>query len=142
MKNKGTAVITGAANGIGQAYAKSLAANGFDSVVANFVDLAATKVPPVTALVNNAVIYPWKSFEDTGYNTWRKVMNVNLDEAFLICKTFVIVMTRRSYGSILNVVSTTCWLKLQQITAYIASKGDIINFIRALASVIGTLYSN
>jgi NAD(P)-dependent dehydrogenase (short-subunit alcohol dehydrogenase family) len=37
-------------------------------------------------------IYPWKSFEDTDYETWRKVIGVNLDGAFLMCKAFVPAM--------------------------------------------------
>jgi hypothetical protein len=34
---------------------------------------------PVVELVNNAGIYPWQSFEDTDYETWRIVIGVNLD---------------------------------------------------------------
>ena len=96
----GTAVISGAANGLGQAYARRLAEDGFDIAVADVADASETRVlveatgrrfasavvdvtshestlafaaqvaealPPVTALVNNAGIYPWKSFEDTDY---------------------------------------------------------------------------
>lgn len=119
--SRGTAVITGAANGIGQAYAQRLAADGFDIAVADVVDASATRqlvaaegrkffsaivdvtspestqkfatevtahMPPVAALVNNAGIYPWKSFEDTDYETWKKVISVNLDGAFLMSKAF------------------------------------------------------
>lgn len=167
---KGTAVITGAANGIGQFYARRLAADGFDIAVADVAEADATRaiveaegreffsavvdvtspdstlqfaafvegaLPPVTALVNNAGIYPWKSFEDTDFATWKKVLSVNLDGPFLMSKAFLPGMIARKYGRIVNVASTTFWLNAPQMTAYIASKGGVIGFTRALASEIG-----
>lgn len=172
--SKGTAVITGAANGIGQAYAKRLAIDGFDIAVADVVEATVTRelveaegrrffsaivdvtspestqqfaldvsthMPIVTALVNNAGIYPWKSFEDTDYETWHKVIGVNLDGTFLMCKAFVPEMIVRKYGRIVNVASTTFWLNSPYMTAYIASKGGVIGFTRALASEVGALVS-
>lgn len=173
--SKGTAVITGAANGIGQAYAQRLAADGFDIAVADVVDATATRqlveaegrqffsaivdvtspestkkfasevaahMPPVAALVNNAGIYPWKSFEDTDYETWKKVISVNLDGAFLMSKAFVPVMKNNHFGRIVNVASTTFWLNAPEMTAYIASKGGVIGFTRALASEVGAFGIN
>jgi NAD(P)-dependent dehydrogenase (short-subunit alcohol dehydrogenase family) len=168
--SKGTAVISGAANGIGQAYAKRLATDGFDIAVADIGDASTTKalveaegrkffaakvditsqastvvfaaevekaLPPVTALVNNAGIYPWKSFEETDYDLWSKVIAVNMGGSFLMAKAFVPGMKERKFGRIVNVSSTTFWLNAPQMTAYIASKGGVIGFTRALASEVG-----
>lgn len=168
--SKGTAVISGAANGLGQAYARRLAEDGFDIAVADLADASETRaiveaagrsffaatvdvtspestlrfaadvadaLPPVTALINNAGIYPWKSFEDTDYATWKKVVAINLDGPFLMTKAFLPGMRAQKYGRIVNVASTTFFMNSQQMTAYVASKGGVIGFTRALAGEIG-----
>lgn len=167
---KGTAVVTRAANSIGQAYAQRLAADGFDIAIAGVIDSAVAralvegagrkffsasvdvtsqtstlqfaadvgaKMAPVVALANNAGIYPWKSFAETDYETWRKVIGVNLDGAFLMCKAFVPGMVERNLGRIVNVASTTFWPNAPEMTTYVASKGCVIGLTHALASEVG-----
>lgn len=64
-----------------------------------------------------------------------KKISVNLDGAFLMSKAFVPVMKNNHFGRIVNVASTTFWLNAPEMTAYIASKGGVIGFTRALALI-------
>ncbi|WP_394368292.1 SDR family NAD(P)-dependent oxidoreductase [Chryseobacterium caseinilyticum] len=81
----------------------------------------------MTAWVNNAGVYPWKSFEETDCDTLRKVISVNLDGPFLISKAFVPFMRENKYGRIVNVASTTFFLNAPQMTAYFESKGGVMD---------------
>lgn len=170
-KSLGTAVITGGANGIGQAYAARLAKDGFNIAVADVEEASKTQqlieaegqkffsaivdvtsqeetqsfsaqveenLGNVNALVNNAGIYPWVSFDEMDYNSWRKVLGVNLDGTFLMSKAFIPQMRKQKYGRIVNVASTTFFMNSTKMTAYVASKGGIIGFTRALAGEIGS----
>lgn len=170
MATKRIAVVTGAANGIGQAYAVRLAKDGFDIAVADVVEPLETKkmveaegrrffsaivdvsseeatldfatqvkenLGLVTALVNNAGIYPPVLFSDLDYKTWKKVIGINLDGTFLMCKAFVPQMLTQKYGRIVNIASTTFFMNTPKGTAYIASKGGVIGLTRALASEVG-----
>ena len=57
-------------------------------------------------------------------------------------KAFVPVMKNNHFGRIVNVASTTFWLNAPEMTAYIASKGGVIGFTRALASEVGAFGIN
>lgn len=85
-------------------------------------------------LVNNAGIYPMKSFDEMSYEDWRKVMSVNLDSMFLTCKAFVPGMRERGWGRIVNLTSNTFGMVVHELVHYVASKGGVIGFTRALAS--------
>jgi pyridoxal 4-dehydrogenase len=91
----------------------------------------------IDVLVNNAGIYPHRSFEDLTYAEWRRVLAVNLDGVFLCTSAVYPAMRERGYGRIVNVSSATFFIGYPGLSAYIASKGGIIGFTRALASEAG-----
>lgn len=130
------------------AAAEALAGEGFD-ILPQTVDLTDEKgvrvaVAAVLAdagridvLVNNAGIYPHCPFEELTYAEWRRVLAVNLDSIFLCTHAAYPRMRERGYGRIVNIASSTFFIGYPGLTSYIASKGGIIGFTRALASEAG-----
>jgi pyridoxal 4-dehydrogenase len=91
----------------------------------------------IDVLVNNAGIYPHRPFEELTFAEWRHVLAVNLDGIFLCTRAVYPAMRERGYGRIVNVSSATFFIGYPGLSAYIASKGGIIGFTRALASEAG-----
>ena len=91
----------------------------------------------IDVLVNNAGIYPHRPFEELTFAEWRNVLATNLDSVYLCTHAAYPSMRERGYGRIVNVSSATFFIGYPGLTAYIASKGGIIGFTRALASEAG-----
>jgi pyridoxal 4-dehydrogenase len=167
-----TALVTGAAQGLGYAASARLAADGASvalldrdgerlgaaadalraeglTVLPHTVDLTdeegvraavaaiLSAEGRIDVLVNNVGIYPHRPFEDLTYAEWRNVFAVNLDSVFLCSHAVYPAMRERGYGRIVNVSSSTFFIGYPGLAAYIASKGGIIGFTRALASEAG-----
>jgi NAD(P)-dependent dehydrogenase (short-subunit alcohol dehydrogenase family) len=164
------AVVTGAAAGLGQAFAQRLAYDGADIVLVDKADSNASvalveeasrhalsvtcdisqeeSIEEVRAstierfgrcdiVVNNAGIYPVQPFEEMTFADWRRVMSLNLDAVFLMCRAFAPGMKARGWGRIVNLSSSTLNMVASGYTHYIASKGGVIGLTRALASELG-----
>jgi NAD(P)-dependent dehydrogenase (short-subunit alcohol dehydrogenase family) len=91
----------------------------------------------IDILVNNAGIFPHTPFDDLTFDEWRRVMSTNLDGTFLMTKAVYPYMRERGYGRIVNVSSATFFIGYPEMVAYIASKGGIVGFTRALAVEAG-----
>ena len=161
------ALVTGAAGGLGQAFAKRLAEDGAHVVLvdirpcddtAKMVQAAGREAMSVLCdvtseesvsrlanevdrsfgrcdiLVNNAGIYPIQPFEQVTFADWRRVMALNLDAVFLVTRAFAPGMKRRGWGRVINLSSSTFNMVASGYTHYIASKGGVVGFTRALAT--------
>src|SRR5262249_22843780 len=84
-------------------------------------------------LINNAGVMLRQPLVETTIDEWRNVIDSNLTSAFLMCRTFIPLMTERGYGRIINIASTMGHVALPGRTAYSASKAGLLGLTRALA---------
>ena len=160
------AIVTGAAQGIGRAIVDKLADEGATVVVADINGEGAQEASPeggmgltvdiskeddvrrmvdetlgaygkLDVLVNNAAIVPFTAWDEVDFAEWRRIMAVNLDGTFLACHYGHKPMREAGYGRIVNIVSNVILAGTPNLAHYVASKGGIFAFTRALAREIG-----
>lgn len=84
-------------------------------------------------LVNAAGIIVRASGLDTTDEEWQRVMNVNVNGVFFMCRAAVAVMREQGSGSIVNFGSIWGELGATGVAAYCASKGAVHQITRAMA---------
>lgn len=87
----------------------------------------------VNILINNAGVNVRKPVTEFTLEEWRRVMDTSVTAAFLMCRSFVPMMTGQGYGRILNMTSIMSWVSLPGRTAYSAAKSALLGMTRALA---------
>jgi NAD(P)-dependent dehydrogenase (short-subunit alcohol dehydrogenase family) len=92
----------------------------------------------VNILINNAGINVRKPVTDFTLAEWNSVMDTNVTAAFLMCRSFVPLMTGVGYGRILNMTSIMSWVSLPGRAAYSASKAALLGMTRAMALELAT----
>ena len=142
-------LVTGAAGAIGSAVTGAIGRAGGTAIAS---DLAGDVTLDVTSesdwqrvtdeigerhgrldgLVNAAGIVAVGSVEQLDFATWRKVLAVNLDGAFLGCK-YALPLLRKCGGSIVNLSSVSGLVGGHNLTAYNASKGGVSLLTKSVA---------
>jgi len=131
-------LVTGAAGAIGSAIARAVEEQGGAAITSDLsgqaridhaLDVTSEgdwlrvsaaieqKSGRLDGLVNAAGIVAVGSVEDTGFETWRRVMAVNLDGTFLGCK-YAMRLMRRNGGSIVNMSSVSGLVGGHNLAAY------------------------
>ena len=156
-----TAVITGAAQGIGLAVARRFAAAGARTVVADLSpppdksflykktdvskedDVRAlmafikTECGGLDILVNNAGIAMEKTIYETTVEEWEKIFAVNVRGVFLCAKHAAAIMRARGGGAVVNIGSIEAMGANPMHAAYAAAKGAVHSLTRNMALEFG-----
>ncbi len=96
--------------------------------------VVASRIPYLNVLVNNAGVISFSSTRDTSIEEWNWVIGVNLTGVFLVTKTFLPLLEKAPWASIVNISSIAGQTgNVLASTAYCASKAGVIGFTRRLA---------
>jgi len=145
-----TAVVTGAARGIGKATADLFAAQGYavarldidpldgetrvDVSDEQAVEAAFGKIGRIDVLVNNAGVAVRKNALEISREEWNRVLDVNVDGLFFCSQAGARRMKDSGGGTIVNLASIMGFSGgLYPNPAYQTSKGAVVNLTRALA---------
>lgn len=157
------AIVTGGASGIGKASWQRLVEEGAFVVVTDIAEPCAelsdlgsrgvfvrhdvssreqwqalvedvsSRCGRLDVLVNSAGILCEGTVEDTDFETWRRVMSVNLDGTFWGCQTAIPLMRDSGGGAIVNISSVSGLKGDAELAAYDASKGAVRLLSREVA---------
>ena len=156
-----TAIVTGAARGIGEAIAQRLHADGYEVAVTDLDaegagrvarDLGArayehdvreleswerlvAQLDDVHVLVNNAARTEFRSFFEIEVEEWDDVLATNLRGAYLGCRVVGAAMRERGAGRIVNVASDAAFAASGASGVhYAASKAGVVAVTRRAAT--------
>ena len=122
----------------GSAIAMTVDISDADGVTAMFAEIQANN-GGVDIVVNNAGIVPFIAWDDVDLAHWQQIINVNLTGNFIISRAASDQMrANKVEGRIINIASNTFMAGTPNMAAYVASKGGVIGFTRALATELGT----
>ncbi|GAB5468570.1 MAG: SDR family NAD(P)-dependent oxidoreductase [Rhodospirillales bacterium] len=87
--------------------------------------------------VNAGAIVPFVPWDELTFEEWRRVLRVNLDGLFLMCRAGSDMMRKGGYGRIVNIASNSLFAGTPNMAHYVAAKGGVLTFTRALATELG-----
>lgn len=149
-----TAVVTGAASGLGAACADRLRADGLQVVTVDIsgpadrrvdvsdsraVDDLAEQLGAVDVVVNSAgVVGPNMPLWEITDTDWRRTFEINVGGVFHTCRAFVPGMQAAGWGRIVNLASMAGKDGNPNLSAYSASKAAVIALTKSMGKELAT----
>jgi len=146
LASEGATVACVDINGEGaEATAKALGGKAFavtcdigdPQAVAKLFRTVGERAHKLDVLVNAGAIVPFVAWDQLDFEEWRRIMRVNLDGLFLMCRAGSDMMRKTGYGRIVNICSNSIFAGTPNMAHYVASKGGVLTFSRALATELG-----
>jgi NAD(P)-dependent dehydrogenase (short-subunit alcohol dehydrogenase family) len=101
--------------------------------IKNLIDATVEKYGRIDCLINNAGWHPpHKPIDNFSVNEFRDLLDLNLVSIFAACK-FALPYLRQTQGNIINISSLVGAMGQLHATTYVATKGAITAFTKALA---------
>lgn len=159
-----TALVTGAARGIGFACAQRLRSEGcrvigvdlthdsMHAVSAHFdavddvdvsdgpaVEALADRVGQIDIVVNSAgIVGPNKPTWEVSDAEWQQTIDINLGGTFHVLRAFVPAMVERGWGRVVNIASIAGKEGNPNLAAYSASKAAVIGLTKSIGKELAT----
>jgi 2-hydroxycyclohexanecarboxyl-CoA dehydrogenase len=89
---------------------------------------------PITILVNNAGIAPFVPYLEVSDELWDKVIRINLTGPHYCTREIIPDMLAAGWGRIINITSSSTQSGSTNHAHYVASKGGLLGFTKAIAS--------
>lgn len=159
---RGAAIVTGGASGIGRAMCEQLSAHGYSIILVDrdksrgtdvarrirgeyiYADLSKSNdidrvvrtvrsnAGRISLLVNNAGIGRRGTTEDISASDLAAILAVNCEAPVQLSKAVIPEFIRRGYGTLINIGSSAGYQPLPYMSVYAASKAFIIRYTQAL----------
>ena len=101
--------------------------------IESFIDKIDKNLDGLEILINNAGITLDNLSIRLTEENWKKVIDINLNSSFLMCKYAIKKMLKKKYGKIVNITSVVGHTGNLGQANYAASKAGIIGFSKSLA---------
>ena len=160
---KRSAIVTGAASGIGKSIAEALSQEGYDVIVADqdeingrsvskaiggvfirvdltdrescrhLIEAAVEELGGIDILVNNAGFQYVKPLEDFPEDKWEEMLRVMLTAPFLLTKYAWPHMKKRNWGRVVNIASIHGLVASPNKVGYTSAKHGLLGLTRTAA---------
>jgi 3-oxoacyl-[acyl-carrier protein] reductase len=106
--------------------------------VKEFIQKAEETLGLLSVVVNNAGITRDNPLLKMDEDSWKEVLNTNLDSVFNVCKSCIFNFMKQKKGCIVNISSVSGVYGNATQVNYSASKAGMIGFSKALAKEVGS----